>query len=119
MLRQGWYFWCTCERCVTADEAGAELSTLRCECGGAVRPSDPRDQDTCYSCDTCGRSLDRAQVEATETALKDELELCYTSDTVALENVLNKHKGGWGTFCYCSLNMMVLQTSSTRSTGWC
>ena len=69
------------------------MSSLQCECGGVIRPEHPLDPDSQYTCDTCQNSLDVEQVQMMEEALKDDLELCYSTDAVGLEKVLNKHKG--------------------------
>ena len=64
------------------------MSSLLCHCGGIIRPSNPMDQESSYSCDQCGLVLDNTYVIILETQLKDDLELCYTNDTIALEEVL-------------------------------
>ena len=69
-------------------KAGSEMSSLLCHCGGIIRPSNPMDQESSYSCDQCGLVLDNTYVIILETQLKDDLELCYTNDTIALEEVL-------------------------------
>ena len=46
------------------------------------------DQESSYSCDQCGLVLDNTYVIILETQFKDDLELCYTNDTIALEEVL-------------------------------
>jgi len=95
-LRDGWYFWCTCERCNSPEELGSDMSTLRCwlgensACGGNVRAVDPTNQDSCYKCDICEMETSRIEVEKLETSLTEKLEECYRSDTVALERLLNE-----------------------------
>ena len=94
-LHKGWFFLCGCDRCEHPGERGAELSSLGCECGGVVRPVRPLDQETEYRCEECEAELAREEVQEREERLREELETCYTSDTVALEQLLNKHKAAF------------------------
>ena len=92
-LLKGWFFLCGCDRCGHPGERGAELSSLGCrECGGVVRPVRPLEQGTEYRCGDCGAELTSGEVEELEEGLRAELETCYISDTVALEQLLDKHK---------------------------
>ena len=93
VLREGWRFWCACERCESQAELGAEMSSLLCEqCGGTVRPLRPLDQLSPYSCDRCPAVLEVEEVARLETEMKEELELCYRDDSEALESLLGRYQ---------------------------
>ena len=92
VLREGWRFWCGCQRCGSRDELGAEMSSLLCHCGGVVRPVQPLLQESNYRCDTCQAELLVEEVTHLETKLKDELEQCYRDDSEALEQVLTRYE---------------------------
>jgi len=95
-LRDGWYFWCNCDRCKSPGELGSEMSTLRCwgggetPCRGSVRVVDPVDYESCYKCELCDMEISKAEVKKLETDLTEDLEQCYRNDTVALEQLLNE-----------------------------
>ena len=89
-LQSGWYFLCLCSRCSSPAELGAELSTLRCDCGPAswVRPVRPQSQDTEYRCGECGATRAVDTVRQQEDQLKEELEQLYRSDVAGLQLLL-------------------------------
>eukprot|EP00092_Neocalanus_flemingeri_P001422 GFUD01001518.1.p1 GENE.GFUD01001518.1~~GFUD01001518.1.p1 ORF type:complete len:523 (+),score=123.72 GFUD01001518.1:307-1875(+) len=95
-LKDGWYFWCNCDRCNSPGELGSEMSTLRCwkgddgRCGGNIRVVDPLDQESIYKCEACQREFIAANMKELETELTKELEQCYRNDTEALEQLLNE-----------------------------
>ena len=93
VLSEGWRFWCSCQRCSSRDELGAEMSTLLCHCGGAVRPVQPTDQEAQYICDSCQALTPVEEVTRLETKMKDELEECYRDDSQALEEVMARYEG--------------------------
>ena len=98
-LRDGWYFWCNCDRCTSPGELGSEMSTLKCwagdavPCGGNVRAVDPFDQESTYKCEVCQKVICKEDVMKLETELTEELEQCHTNDTEALEQLLNERTG--------------------------
>ena len=78
LLRQKWFFDCTCVRCSDPTECGSHLSSLICEktkCGGPVVSSSPLDNQSNWECQSCGAvtCLDRVQ-----SVLKNAAQLLAT-----------------------------------------
>ena len=98
-LRDGWYFWCRCDRCSSPSELGSEMSTLKCwagagvQCRGNVRVMEPLDQESDYKCEVCGTQFRAADIKDLETELTKDLEQCYRNDTEALEQLLRNKTG--------------------------
>ena len=72
-LRQKWFFDCCCPRCSDPTERGSNLSSLLCprrKCGGSVVPSRPLDNNSDWSCLSCGAItfLDKVQTVLEEAA---------------------------------------------------
>ena len=60
MLYNKWMFWCECARCGDGTECQSYLGALLCpdrKCLGVSVARDPRDEETEYSCQTCGESV--------------------------------------------------------------
>ena len=68
VLREGWRFWCGCERCASGGEQGAEMSSLLCHCGGTVRPEEPLEQETDYRCHSCQEVVTMQEVTQRQEA---------------------------------------------------
>ena len=60
-LFRNWNFWCSCDYCSDRTEAGTYSSALVCQnnkCDGAALPDDPLNNESLWSCDECGDSID-------------------------------------------------------------
>merc|ERR1711892_468547 len=87
-LRQKWFFDCCCPRCSDPTERGSHLSSLLChrrKCGGSVVPSRPLDNNSDWSCLSCG---DITCLDKVQTVLEEAAELIASP---AQENGVVEH----------------------------
>jgi len=93
VINTKWFFYCSCLRCRDPTELGSHFSSLLCpvrRCGGAVVSTDPLDQQSDWSCQSC---LQKLPVSAVRDLLRESQECqekCEAPDGVIehYENII-------------------------------
>ena len=113
-LSVGWYFWCSCARCLDKTELGTHLSSLKCsglsqrlgaytgaglggagsgDCGGLVMAGDPGGEDTEWDCGECGATFPSSLVTGLVMEVAEMLEMTGQGDIGGLEFLVTMYEG--------------------------
>ena len=84
-IKTGWYFDCSCPRCVDPRELGANTNTLLCPaCSrGHLLPSSPLEYQSDWVCDQCSHIAPSDLVQGVVELYKQQIQTTYETDRQA------------------------------------
>ena len=85
VMREKWFFDCSCSRCMSPTELGSYYGSVLCSrtrCGGALVSSDTSDNDADHECQSCGERVSMVKIRSILSEAESVMETVESGDGV-------------------------------------